>query len=475
MNKIKLVLGISALFALGVNNGYAQSKVHAVTDLSHEFTFYSDHRFHNQYLQGHKGETNWCSLFNFDLSNTNLLILPGCADEISYTKEDIATIKSFLNSGGGVVLMGIHQGKSQNKLAQVFGASFVDKAELPFVGSDASTQTSIEAKGGSYMKLDKPQSWNVLIKDAQSRPVMAVSNVGKGKLLVASRSLAGSNPNASDSINKDIWKPLLVNLASGKRVDSNKPTYSRGIDQLEYEEKRDAFVLRYNDYLKPYAGAMIDISERCMPVIEKRMGVPLSKGMGSEVALLATGGGGFSSGKTIALAVWWGDFPKKEDSMIEFITHESVHSWVLPFPEVWNEPIATYVGNLVMCDMEHGEEGLRRIQSTIDRARKHDPKMTCYDLDGKATNGGTTLSDGAKNDIHWGKSYFVLEELRKQDPDFIAKYFQAKRKYATGCTISEYGIHNTVLLLSHVMQKDLFEWFNSLGIQADRSKATIRI
>ena len=101
--------------------------------------------------------------------------------------------------------------------------------------------------------------------------------------------------------------------------------------------------------------------------------------------------------------------------------------------------------------------------------------MTCYDLDGKATNGGTTLSDGAKNDIHWGKSYFVLEELRKQDPDFIAKYFQAKRKYATGSTISEYGIHNTVLLLSHVMQKDLFEWFNSLGIQADRSKATIRI
>ena len=304
---------------------------------------------------------------------------------------------------------------------------------------------------------------------------MAVSNVGKGKLLVASRSLAGSNPNASDSINKDIWKPLLVNLASGKRVDSNKPTYSRGIDQLEYEEKRDAFVLRYNDYLKPYAGAMIDISERCMPVIEKRMGVPLSKGMGSEVALLATGGGGFSSGKTIALAVWWGDFPKKEDSMIEFITHESVHSWVLPFPEVWNEPIATYVGNLVMCDMGHREEGLRRIQSTIDRARKHDPKMTCYDLDGKATNGGTTLSDGAKNDIHWGKSYFVLEELRKQDPDFIAKYFRAKRKYATGSTISEYGKHNTVLLLSHVMQKDLFEWFNSLGIQADRSKATIRI
>ncbi len=37
--------------------------------------------------------------------------------------------------------------------------------------------------------------------------------------------------------------------------------------------------------------------------------------------------------------------------MIELITHETVHSWVLPFNEIWNEPIATYVGNLVMMDM----------------------------------------------------------------------------------------------------------------------------
>ena len=52
----------------------------------------------------------------------------------------------------------------------------------------------------------------------------------------------------------------------------------------------------YNDYMKPYASAMTDIAQRCIPVIEKRMGVPLAPGMGSKIALLATGGGGFSSG-----------------------------------------------------------------------------------------------------------------------------------------------------------------------------------
>ena len=69
--------------------------------------------------------------------------------------------------------------------------------------------------------------------------------------------------------------------------------------------------------------------------------------------------------------------------MIEFITHESVHSWVLPFPEIWNEPIATYVGNLVMIDMGHEEEALRRIEATIRRASRIDPTMKLYDLRGK--------------------------------------------------------------------------------------------
>ena len=59
----------------------AKITVHAVADLSHEFTFYADNRFHTQYLKNQKGVTNWCSLFNFDFSNANLLILLGCANK----------------------------------------------------------------------------------------------------------------------------------------------------------------------------------------------------------------------------------------------------------------------------------------------------------------------------------------------------------------------------------------------------------
>jgi len=34
--------------------------------------------------------------------------------------------------------------------------------------------------------------------------------------------------------------------------------------------------------------------------------------------------------------------------LVDFITHMSAHPWRLPFPEVWNEPGATYAGNSVM-------------------------------------------------------------------------------------------------------------------------------
>jgi hypothetical protein len=231
--------------------------------------------------------------------------------------------------------------------------------------------------------------------------------------------------------------------------------------------------LRYSDYLKPYAKSMASIYMRCRPVIERRMGVPLSDGMASEIGLLATGGGGFSSGRTLGLAVFWGGFPDREDSMIEFITHESVHSWVLPFPEIWNEPIATYVGNLVMMDMGHEEEANRRIESTIRRASAIDPTMKLYDLKGQGPADARELSRGEANDIHWGKTFWIFEQLRKEDPQIVAHYFQVKRRLATPDRVERYDENTTVALLSMALKRDLFPWFREHGIDVDQARSAI--
>lgn len=454
--------------------GLAQERapVHAVVDLGHEFTFYADGRFHRQYLPDQPVAMSWGALFHYDFANANLLILLGCDPHLRYVPDDIRTISAFLEQGGGVVLLGSTADEPQNALAREFGCAFGPPAQKPLKSASAPIAGGIVG-GGDTLNLQDTNQWRVLVVDAQGKPMLARRTVGKGTLLVGARGLAGHNPDASDNINAAWWQPLLADVASGKGVDPAKPFRSRGWGELEHSESLGSITLRYSSYLKPYAKSMADIYARCRPVIERRMGVPLSEGMASEIVLLATGGGGFSSGRTLGLAVFWGGFPDREDSMIEFITHESVHSWVLPFAEIWNEPIATYIGNLVMIDMGHEAEAQRRIRQTIARATRLDSTMTLYDLEGKGRAGARELRASEANDIHWGKTFWIFEQLRGEHSDVVARYFQTKRRLARPDQLKRYDVHATVAVLSVALGRDLFPWFIEHGIEADPAKSPI--
>ncbi len=470
------LLRFAVILMLAAHPGLAQDKtvVHAVSDLGHEFTFYADGRFHTQYLPGQPAVMSWGSLWNFDFSNANLLVLLGCDSHLGYMAKDVQAITNFLQQGGGVLLLGSARNKGQNELAGSFGCEFGKPGRKPLKAAVSIISGEI-AGGGDTLNLRETNQWQVLVEDADGAPLLVQQVFGKGTLLVGARSLAGQNPDARDNINASWWQPLLAQAASGKKVDPAKPFRSRGISELEYTENLGQLTLHYSDYLKPYASAMANIYLRCRPVIEKRMGVPLSEGMASEIGLLATGGGGFSSGRMLGLAVFWGDFPDREDSMIEFITHESVHSWVLPFAEIWNEPIATYVGNLVMIDMGHEGEALRRIESTIKRASRIDPTMKLYDLDGKGPENARKLKDGETNDIHWGKTFWIMEQLRKENPEVLARYFQAKRRLATPDKVKKYDANVTAALLSIAMKRDLFPWFREDGIDVDATRSPVQL
>ena len=449
--------------------------VHSVVDLSHSFTFYADGRFARQYLGQHRSVMNWNALYNFDLSNANLLVLLDCDSRLCYTDRDVAHITRFLEEGGGVALFVSSPTCRQAELARKLGAAYEGGAVAPMRAADALKVEKVEGGASIRLPAGAEKTWTPLVTDAGGAVVAGMRKVGKGWLMVAPRGFSGSNPDASDPINAAWLAPVLERLGQGKAIDTSKPFNGRNLTDADNVEEHRDISLYYSDYLKPYAEAMLDITRRTKPFIEKRMGVPLSEGMASKVGLLATGGGGFSGGALIGLAVWWGGFPEKEDSMIEFVTHESVHSWVLPFPEVWNEPIATYVGNLVMMDMGHEAEALRRIADTIKRARRHDPDMKLYDLGGKSVHADIKpLEGGAVNDIHWGKTFWIFEELRKEKPDFMAAYFQLKRKHATPDTIKKYTMDNTVALLGKAMGRDLFPWFRELGFDVDPGRADIR-
>jgi hypothetical protein len=147
----------------------------------------------------------------------------------------------------------------------------------------------------------------------------------------------------------------------------------------------------------------------------------------------------------------------------------------LPHAEIWNEPIATYVGNLVMIDMGHETEALKRIEDTIKRASRLDPTMKIYDLDGKAPDSARKLNGGESNNIHWGKTFWIFEQLRKENPQVVSLYFQAKRRMATPDKVKRYDASATVALLSIAMKRDLFPWFKEHGIVVDRAKSPFPI
>lgn len=452
----------------------------AVVDLTHGYSFYTGFgTFLHHYMKpGQNGVNNWKSFKNLNLDNVNVFILPACDEKVPYTDEDKAVMKRFVENGGGLVIMGSAGKNQQNAMAEVFGVQFGNPGKPPLAfTANSSLQGDIESSNGFTLDFSNPGEWNALVVNADGVPVLAEKKLGKGKVLAASSTLFGSRPDKKKgSINNEWMNPLFVRLGEGLTVDLQQKVDGGDLVRTDHSRPVGSLVYHWSDYLASSAEAMIKMDTRCRPSIEKFMGVPLSPGMSGEVGLLATGGGGYSNGRHIGLAVFWGGFPDREDSMIEFITHENVHSWVLPHAEpYWNEPIATYVGDLVMGDQGHPEEASKRIAATVKSALQLDPNMKLYNLDGNGPDNVPQLDQGQKRSINWGKSFWVFDQLRKEDPGFLAKYFQAKRKFVPEKLDKPYSLDDAVAVMSIAAGKDLFPWFCEHGMPVDRKKVQFSV
>jgi len=455
----------------GPASGNQSNRIHCVTDISHEFTFYFDGRFGRNYVADNGVDVrNWGTLYKYDFSSVNLLVLQSSASPCPYLPEDIEAVRKLLEEGGGVVVLGDYSVFRKephyrlNTLARQFGAEFINEAATkPLKGCSILESEEIESYSPKIIKLDESVDWEVLVEDANGRAVMARRRVGKGYLIVASRSICGHKPDAGDPINDAWWKPLLKQITASKLVDpKRRPRHQMPENNTQCQR----LPVQYSDYLKSHADAIYAVYDECFPVIREVMGVPPSEGMLRNLILLPTGGGGFSSGSSIGLAAWWGGFPEKKYGMVELISHESTHSWVHPFTEpMWNEGIATYVGILVGRKMGLSEDADSTLTGWIRRARKYDKDMTKYDL----ANG-----KDVPHAVRMAKPMYIFEQLRKEKPDIVARYFQTKRKLATPDKIEKYTADDSVAVLSIAMGRDLFRWFWSLGITVDRSTAQIK-
>ena len=453
------------MIVLALSAGAQAHRIHSVTDISHEFTFYMDGRFHSQYI-GENGVDvrNWGSLWKQDLSNANLLVLSSGQTRVEYDDRSIAHVRAFAQGGGGVVILSDQTGTEPvtiQKLAKVFGAEFLaERAQQPLSADDTPKPDKVEFYGGGVLKLGP--GWRTLVRDAAGKPVLARRSYGKGQVLVGIRGLFGNRPDATDPINASWVKPLLLELSNGKRVDPAMPPQGQF---AELTRQVGPLTVEFSEGMKPFADMITKEYLEVRPHLVELTGVEPSPGMIARLLLLPTGGGGFSSGERIAIGAWWGDYPKNRYPMIELIGHEAGHSWVLPYAEpVWNEPIATYLGILVgkRMGMPEAEDTLKK---AIERARAKDPDFTAVDI----------KKPDAPNEVVWGKTFYIFEQLEaKFGPGAMAKYFREKRRVLKPGRTG-YSLDDCVAVWSRALGENLFPWFRSLGISVSAEATDIAV
>ncbi len=439
-------------------------RVHSVCDISQEFTFYMDGRFHKQYLQEvGRDARNWGSLELLDLSNVNLLVLSAGDRRLPYASKAIAHIGRFAHGGGTVLVMadGAAVMPPVATLLRGFGAKLtVAAAEKPLRAAERLGDAEITYRGGTVLDLDA--RWKVLIRDAKDRPLLGYRALQQGWIVAGSRGLFGQSPDASDPINASWLTPFLVDCATTKEIDPKLPHRSTWV---EGEKQLGPLTLEFHAGTERFADRIAREYAKVRPHLVAITAVEPSPGMLKKLLILPTGGGGFSSGARIAIGAWWGGYPKARYPMVELIAHEAGHSWVLPHPEpLWNEPIATYLGIQVGKRL-----GMSKAQVTLDRqirlGRRHDPKFTKVD----------PLAEGAPRDLIWGKSYFVFEELeRMHGPGAMAKYFREKRA-ALKPNRKSFTMDDCVAVWSRAVGEDLFPWFGSLAFRVDASRTDLSL
>lgn len=464
--------------------------VHSICDLSQEFSFYLDGRFHRQYLaEVGRDARNWGSLQRLDLSNTNLLVLTGGDPHVPYRADAVTHVLDWVEAGGTLLLMAdggeptppataltdvLDVGLLATPLQGDLRAARPEAHETAALRDAAATLRALEQppvfRGGSA--LDRAprerageatrhaRGWWPLLVDGDDRIALMAGPLGEGWVLLASRGLFGHKPDASDPINAAWITPLLVGLASTRPIDPDRPHRSTW---AEHERAVGPLILEFHDGTAAFADALAAEYAAVRPHLVALTGVEPSPGMIKRLLVLPTGGGGFSSGERIALGAWWGGYPERRYPMVELIGHEAGHSWVLPHPEpLWNEPIATWLGVQVgrRMGLAEADEVLAR---QLARATSLDPDLTRLE----------PTADDAPRDLVWGKAFHVFEELeRRHGPGAMARYFRTKRALLDADRPA-YTLDDCVAVWSRALETDLFPWFRSLAFDVDAARSDL--
>ena len=485
-----VVIGTSAVALWAAPATQPGQRLHVLNDVTHVYNFFLawNSKIGRAYLPA-KGQTctaNHRTISSIDFEPFNVFWVPlGNNRDLPYADGDAGHVMQFVrDDGGGVFFYEAHNRADAelvhaNAFVKQFGFQLTTKKMAePIQLADHPLTAGIEDarffSSRHGLKLTRPDAWEVLCTDADGRPMIAVRTIGKGRLVAA-----GGNLLSEPRKDKDGNRPPAVNLelVQGLLKWAGAPKAVAPADTMPFKLAPERTMtletirLMHSAYTQPYASQIGEIYEKLRPHMKAWMGVPLAAGKGRlNVHLLATGGGGWSSGDTIGLGVFWGGFPANTEGMIGLIGHELNHSWVLPHAEpLGNEGIAIYAG-LKMAERLGDAEAVRADIAKRIEALRADPHFKEFDPCEPLTD-EVRQKVGRRLTIR--KYMVVLYDFEQTyGKDAVARYFRAKRKLVPARDYRYTG-HDSAWIWSQALGEDVFGALNDYGIHVRRDQVTL--
>jgi hypothetical protein len=418
---------------------------------------------------------NQASLHAIDFRPFNVFWMPLIrSKDLPFTLPgDVEHVKAFMEKDGGGVFMYCHVVAEEpypnlNKFLQGFGFEFGPRAKLPIklVGSELTTGVSLQASASYVLELATPEGWTILARDAQGKPVVAIRQLGRGRLVACGMNvLGGRRRKRGKLLNQDSVQRMFEWCSQGKEIQAGKHPPARDI-WPERTLELGSITVHYSDYLAPYAEKVGEYYLQMRPHMEKWMGVPLLAGARTDngahtgkmdAYLLPCGDWAWSGGPRIGIAVFWGGFPEVPTDVIAVMSHELNHSWVHGYGVNFtgHEGLAIYAGAKMLQLM-----GFRKAWDKYVKT-----------LRSLAANAEFRKKPAKEEPT--GKYQVVLYEFEgKYGKDIVARYYRARQKHLTKAG-RHANDHDAVWLWSKVTGEDQFPYFRAMGYDVDPSKVSL--
>lgn len=119
---------------------------------------------------------------------------------------------------------------------------------------------------------------------------------------------------------------------------------------------------------------------------------------------------------------------------------------------------------LEFVDLQKKDDATPKVLAAVNAAREHDPDFRSFDLKGEAKD--AALSEDDRIVVSRGKTFFVLERLRRETPDFVQRLVSAeKRLRAAGKLSTPTSQKDVAIILGEAAGKQLDALFKSVGVR----------